>query len=90
MQLKLKLHKATSLSKSIQGKATNVVVYLTNKSQSSTLKFKIVMEVQSVKLTNYKYLRVFDTLTFAHVKKDKLETWVEWCILIEYAKKWMV
>ena len=61
------------LPKVLWGEATNTGAYLINKSPSSALEYKTPMEVWSGSPTNYSNLRVFGTLAYAHVKKDKLE-----------------
>jgi len=60
----------------------NTVAYLINKSISFSLNYKTLMKVWSGRPAYYENLRVFGALAFAHVKKEKLEAWVERCIFI--------
>jgi len=75
-----------SLPKSLQGKVVNIVIYMINMTLLFALKFKTSMEVWRKKIANYNIKRVFNTLVFAHVKKDKLKAWVERYIFIGCAE----
>jgi len=55
------------------GEAANTSVYLINKSSSSASNYKTPIETWSGRLKNYENLKMFDVLTFAHVKNDKLD-----------------
>ena len=74
------------LPKVLWGEATNTGAYLINKSPSSALEYKTPMEVWSGSPTNYSNLRVFGTLAYAHVKKDKLDARAKKCLFLGYAE----
>jgi len=74
------------LPKSLWREVTKPVIYLINRSPPCTLNCKTFVEVWSGRLTYYVNLRVFNTFTFEHVKKDELEAWDERCIFIGHIK----
>jgi len=72
------------LPKIFLGEVANIIIYLINKSPSPTLNYKSPMKEWSGRLENYKNLKVFGVLTFAHFKKDKLDEKTTRCIFVEY------
>jgi len=74
------------LSKSFLSEVANIVVYMINKSSFFGFNCKTTMEVWNGKLANYDNIKIFDTLAFAHIKKDKLEAQTGRCIFVVYVE----
>ncbi|KOM37136.1 hypothetical protein LR48_Vigan03g051700 [Vigna angularis] len=76
----------SGLSKAFWGEAANTVVYLINRSLSSTLNYKTPMEVWSGRPADYSHMKVFGSLAFAHVKGDKLDARAVRSVFLGYAE----
>ena len=72
------------LPKSLRGEAVNTTVYLVNRSPSTTLDFMVLEEVWSGRAPDYKHLRVFGCIAYAHVKQGKLEARARKCMFLGY------
>jgi len=77
---------SVGLRKTFWGEATNTAAYLINRCPSLALGFKIPMEAWSGEPPDYSGLKVFGSLTFAHVKQGKLDARAVKCVFNGYPK----
>ncbi|KAD4179586.1 hypothetical protein E3N88_28177 [Mikania micrantha] len=74
------------LPKSFWAEALKTTVYLVNTSPSSAIGMKVPMEMWSGSKRNYENLRVFGSLVYSHVSKDKLDPRAQKCIMLDYTE----
>ena len=75
---------SSGLAKQFWAEAVTTAVYLVNRSPSSAIKMKTPMDVWSGVKADYKNLKVFGSLAYAHVNKGKLEPRACKCIFLGY------
>ena len=75
---------SAKLPKGFWGEAINTTAYLINRSPPAALDFKVPEEVLSGQAPDYKHLRVFGCVTYAHVRQGKLEPRAKKCIFVGY------
>lgn len=72
------------LPKTFLGEALSTACYLVNRCPSSAVGFKTPVELWSGTPADYRNLRVFGCLAFAHFRQDKLDARALKCIFIDY------
>lgn len=75
---------SAKLPKTFWGEALSTATYLINRCPCSAIDFKTPMESWSGKPSDYKWLKVFGCLAYAHIKQDKLDARALRCIFIGY------
>lgn len=73
-----------NLPKKFWAEAVNTAVYLVNRCPSAALEFKTPEEIWTGVPPNYKNLRVFGCVAYAHIKQGKLEPRTRRCMFIGY------
>ncbi|GKD00842.1 retrotransposon protein, putative, ty1-copia subclass [Tanacetum coccineum] len=76
----------SGLPKTFWAEATCTTAYLINKSPSTTIEKKTLMEIWSRHPSDYGMLRIFGCVVYSHVKQGKIEPKAVKCILFGYPK----
>ncbi|KAK9054827.1 hypothetical protein SSX86_025906 [Deinandra increscens subsp. villosa] len=75
---------SSGLPKKFWAEAVVTAAYLVNRSPSTAINLKTPMEIWSGHKGDYKDLKVFGTLAYAHIKEDKLSARAVKCIFLGY------
>ena len=74
----------SKLPKSLWAEALNTTCYLVNRSPSTAIECKTLIELWSRKVADYSKLRIFYCVVYAHVKQGKLEPRALRCRFLGY------
>ncbi|GKA86107.1 retrovirus-related pol polyprotein from transposon TNT 1-94 [Tanacetum coccineum] len=75
-------NRMSGLPKTFWAEATCTAAYLINRSPSTTIKKKTLMEMWSGHPSDYGVLRIFGCVAYSHVKQGKLELRAIHCVLL--------